>query len=148
MRNSIFADHYSDRPYADFSYCDEGLSRFEYAIFPHSGNAEESGVQYEALKLNNAMSAVPSGYHKGVKPQKSSFISVDRQNVVLTAMKFAEDGSGDVILRFSEVEGRDCKAGIMCGIIDAGFYADFKGMEIKTFRINSEGFVKETDFLE
>ena len=33
-------------------------------------------------------------------------------------------------------------------IADAGFYADFGKFEIKTFRINSDGYVTETNFLE
>lgn len=148
LRNSIFADHYSDRPDADFSYCDEGLHRFEYAVYPHMGEAEESGIQQFSALFNSKPVAVPVSYHKGTTPQKKSFISVNKPNIQLTAFKFCEDGSGDVIIRFCETEGKAVKAAVVCDIIDAGFYADFGQFEIKTFRVNSEGYVIETDFLE
>lgn len=148
LRNSIFADHYSDRPAADFAYCDEGLQRFEYGIYAHSGDAQTSSVQYYADLLNNKPVTVPIGYHKGTQPLKKSFISVDKANVELMSFKLCEDGSGDYILRFRETAGNPVKAAIVCDIINAGFYADFGKQEIKTFRIDKDGCAAETDFLE
>ncbi len=148
LRNSIFADHYSDRPAADFSYCDEGLSRFEYAIYPHSDEAENSGIQKLAAQFNSRLVAVPVGYHKGDLPREKSFISVNKPNIRLDSFKFCEDGSGDIIMRLCETEGKAVKAAIVCDIADAGFYADFGRLEVKTFRIDSEGYVTETNFLE
>ena len=51
-------------------------------------------------------------------------------------------------MRLCETEGKPVKAAIVCDLIDAGFYADFNRLEVKTFRINRDGYVKETDFLE
>ena len=148
LRNSIFADHYSHRPAADFNYCDEGIHRFEYAVYPHSGEAENSDVQKLALQLNSKLVAIPVGYHKGEMPRDNSFISISKPNIRLDAFKFCEDGSGDIVMRLREVEGKAVKTAIVCDIADAGFYADFNKFEIKTFRIDSEGYVTETDFLE
>ncbi|MBQ4603592.1 MAG: hypothetical protein IJB16_03225, partial [Clostridia bacterium] len=148
LRNSIFADHYSNRPAADFSYCDEGLHRFEYAVYPHSGEAENSEVQKLALQLNSKLVAIPAGYHKGTMPQKKSFISIGKPNIRLESFKFCEDGSGDIVIRLRETDGKSVKTAIVCDIADAGFYADFRMFEIKTFRIDSEGYVTETNFLE
>lgn len=148
LRNCIFADHYSNRPAADFSYTDEGLQRFEYAIYPHKGAAEASEVQHEADKLNQKLVAVPVGYHKGKLPRRKSFISVNKPNVSVCALKFCEDGSGDVIIRLRETAGVPVKASVVCDAANAGFYADFGRQEVKTFRIDKDGFVRETDFLE
>ncbi len=148
LRNSIFADHYSNRPDADFSYCDEGLHRFEYAVYPHSGEAENSEVQKLALQLNSKLVAIPVGYHKGDLPRVNSFISINKANIRLDAFKFCEDGSGDIIMRLRETDGKAVKAAIVCDIADAGFYADFNKFEIKTFRVDKDGYVTETDFLE
>ena len=148
LRNSIFADHYSDRPDADFSYTDEGLHRFEYAIYPHKGTAAESGIQRVAALFNQRPVAIPAGYQKGEFAQKDSFISINKENVVLNAFKLCEDGSGDVIIRLTETDGKPVRAAVVCDAADAGFYADFRKFEVKTFRIDSEGFVTETDFLE
>ncbi len=148
IRNCIFADHYSDRPAADFNYTDEGMNRFEYAVYPHCGDAECSDIQHQAAMFNNRLVAVPVGYHKGSMPCKNSFISIDKQNISLMSFKFCEDGSGDAVIRLRETNGKPVKAAVMCKLIDAGFYADFNKFEIKTFRINKEGYVRETNFLE
>ena len=148
LRNSIFADHYSDRPEAEFNYCDEGIHRFEYAVYPHMGDAENSGVQKISAVLNSKPVAIPVSYHKGTMPQKKAFIRINKANVRLDAFKFCEDGSGEIIMRLNETEGKDVRAAIVCDIADAGFYADFTPHEIKTFRIDADGYVTETDFLE
>lgn len=148
LRNSIFADHYSDRPEADFNYCDEGIHRFEYTVYPHMGEAENSGVQKISAVLNSKPVAIPVSYHKGTMPLKKSFIRINKVNVRLDAFKFCEDGSGEIVMRLNETEGKDVRAAIVCDIADAGFYADLRPHEIKTFRIDAEGYVTETDFLE
>lgn len=148
LRNSIFADHYSDRPAADFSYCDEGIHRFEYAIYPHLGEAENSGIQKLSAHFNSRLVAVPAGYHKGELPREKSFITINKPNIRLESFKFCEDGSGDIVMRLCETEGKAVRAAIVCDIADAGFYADFRKFEVKTFRIDSEGYVTETNYLE
>ena len=148
LRNSIFADHYSDRPDADFAYCDEGLQRFEYGIYPHSGEAQTGDLHHYARVLCSKPQTVPVGYHKGDLPLKKSYISIDKDNLEATAFKLCEDGSGDYILRIRETQGRQIRASIVCDIIEAGFYADFSPLEIKTFRIDKEGYASETNFLE
>lgn len=148
LRNSIFADHYSDRPDALFNYCDEGLQRFEYLVAPHSGDVCPTAASIMGEEFVNRPVTVPVGYHKGELPLEKSFITVDTPDVIVTAFKFCEDGSGDAIIRCREIGGKTLRAMIMCNIVEAGFYADFLPNEIKTFRVNAEGFVTETDFLE
>ncbi|MBQ6466508.1 MAG: alpha-mannosidase [Clostridia bacterium] len=148
VRNSIFADHYSDRPDADFEYCDEGLQRFEYAVYPHAGNIENSRVQYYADLLNNKPVTVPAGYHKGEFSRRTSFIHIDKDNIRLMAFKKCEDGGAGYIIRLAETAGKSVKVSVVCNIINAGFYADFRPFEIKTFRIDENGYALETDFLE
>ena len=75
-------------------------------------------------------------------------MSVSADNVVMTACKFCEDGSGDTVLRFYETSGRETRAHIVCDMLDAAFTADFGPFEVKTFRIDAEGRVTETNFLE
>lgn len=148
IRNSIFADHYSNRPAADFSYCDEGLHRFEYGIYPHVGEAENSEIQRISTLFNCGFVAVPAGYHKGSLPQSKSFVRINKPNICLSALKFCEDGSGDLVFRLCETDGKPVKASVVCDMANAGFYADFNKFEIKTFRVDKDGYVIETDFLE
>ena len=107
LRNAIFADHFSHRPDADFNYTDEGLQRFEYGIFPHTGEVEQTDIVKEATLFNNRPVTVPAGYHKGCgDPQVRSFLSTDADNVIVTALKFSEDGSGTAVLRCYETAGK------------------------------------------
>ena len=148
IRNVIFADHYSNRPAANFNFTDEGMQRFEYGIFVCDGEAEKSGIMNEVAKFNIRLMAVPESFHKGTLPQRKSYLSVDKDNIIMTAFKFCEDGNGDCIVRFYETRGEDTKAHIICESFNADFEAEFGHNEIKTFRILKDGNVKETNFLE
>lgn len=148
IRNVIFADHYSNRPAANFNFTDEGIQRFEYGVFVCDGEAEKSDIMNEAAIFNIRPAAVPESFHKGVLPQRKGFLSVDRDNIIMTALKFCEDGSGDCIARFYETRGKDMRAHIVCEMLNADFNVDFGHNEIKTLRISKNGEVRETDFLE
>lgn len=150
LRNVIFADHYSDRPAANFNFTDEGLQRFEYGIYPHTGEVEKTDIAREAAQFNIRPNPIPVGYHKGRgEAQRRSFLTVDSDNVIVTAFKFCEDGSGDAILRLYETKGIDTvKVMIKCDILDAAFWTDIGHNEIKTFRIKPDGKVMEVNFLE
>ena len=149
IRNVIFADHYSHRPAADFNFTDEGMQRFEYAIFPHEGEVENTEIMKLAAKFNCRPVAISESYHKGSgRPLKDSFFKISADNIIATAFKFCEDGSGDTILRCFETQGRKTRTYIMSDILDAAFKVDFLPHEIKTFRIDAEGRVDEVNFLE
>lgn len=148
IRNVIFADHYSNRPAANFNFTDEGIQRFEYGVFVCDGEAEKSNIMNEAAMFNIRPAAVPESFHKGVLPQRKGFLSVDRDNIIMTALKFCEDRSGDCVARFYETRGEDTRAHIVCEMLNADFNVDFGHNEIKTFRISKNGEVRETDFLE
>ncbi len=148
LRNVIFADHYSHRPPADFQFTDEGLHRFEYGIYLHEGEAEDSDIVTEALQFNNRPVTVPVSYHKGTEPQVKSFLTISAPNVIATALKFSEDGSGAAVLRCYEANGKATRTTILCETLNAGFTVDFGPFQTKTFRIEKDGSVSEVNFLE
>ena len=149
LRNVIFADHYSDRPAASFNFTDEGLNRFSYGIYLHDGEAESSDIVKEAHLFNNNIAVVPESYHKGELQQKDCFLYTNLDNVVVTALKRCEDGSGDLIVRLYETKGVDSSRGyLMSKLFDNGFWFDIAKHEIKTFRIDRETNVTEVNFLE
>lgn len=149
LRNVIFADHYSDRPAADFNFTDEGLNRFSYGVYLHSGEAETSDVVKQAHTFNNNVVAVPESYHKGELPANDSYMYTNLDNVIITALKRCEDGSGDLIVRLYETKGIESSRGyIMSKLFDNGFWFDIGKHEIKTFRIDRETNVAEVNFLE
>ncbi|MBQ7687808.1 MAG: alpha-mannosidase [Clostridia bacterium] len=148
LRNVIFADHYSHRPAADFNFTDEGMQRFEYGISVFDGEAENSRIANEALAFNIRPTAIPESFHKGDMPQRHGFIEVHDDNILMTAFKLCEDGSGDAVMRLYESRGKETHTYVLCDMLDAGFRVDFMPHEIKTFRIDKNGRVSEVNFLE
>ena len=148
LRNVIFADHYSNRPEADFNFTDEGMQRFEYGVFVCDGAPQEQGVVNEAALFNARPVAVPASYHKGKLPQRQSLIEISKNNILMTAFKLCEDGSDDCILRCYESAGKETRVNILIDMLDCAFRADFMPHEVKTFRIDTNGMVTEVDFLE
>lgn len=148
IRNVIFADHYSNRPAANFNFTDEGLQRFEYGIFTCDGESEKSRIEEETVMFNIRPVAIPESFHKGTLPQKQGFIATSSDSVIMSAFKFCEDGSGDLIMRFTEAHGESVNAEISCKLFNAEIKAEFGANETKTFRIAKGGSVRETNFLE
>lgn len=71
------------------------------------------------------------------------FITVDSDEVELVALKFAEDGSGDAVIRLKETAGKEKTLFVMCDALNAGFRCEIMPYELQTFSIDGEGFVKE-----
>lgn len=69
----------------------------------------------------------------------NDFISLSEKGVDISELKFAEDKSGDVIIRVRETEGKEKGAYIMCDKMNAGFRFEIMPHEIQTFRIKSDG---------
>lgn len=76
------------------------------------------------------------------------FIRMDSDEVELEALKFAEDKSGEVIIRLREKCGREKTLFVMADGLNAGFRCEIIPYEIQTFRVNPSGFVIETMFDE
>ncbi len=76
---------------------------FRYSIYPHDGDWRAAASYRRALEFNCDMDAMQ--LPRGIKlPRKCSFIEIKPANVILAALKRAEDERG-VILRFYETQG-------------------------------------------
>ena len=85
---------------------DRGGQRFTYALMPHPGDFREAGVIAAAEDLNSPLSIVRGSLPAG---DRRSLVEVDRPQVVVEAIKRAED-SDATILRLYEAWGGRCKA--------------------------------------
>jgi alpha-mannosidase len=83
---------------------------FSYSIYPHKGDWREASSYKHALEFNCSLDAVQLREEKKL-PLKQSFLKIDPENVVLSALKKAEEGD-EVILRFYETEGEETDAEI------------------------------------
>lgn len=70
-------------------------------------------------------------------------------NIAIDCIKMCEDGSGDVVIRIHETQGKDgVRSFIMSDMYEMGFWFDINAYEIMTFRVNPEGMVRQTNFAE
>lgn len=77
-------------------YADKGIQEFTYSFYAWHGSFEESDVVREGYQLN-----IPVRTAAGTAMEKS-IIRLSEKNIILETVKPAEDGSGDIILRFYE----------------------------------------------
>lgn len=87
---------------------DMGKHEFTYALFPHSGQAGVETVR-QGYELNTPLMAVVTTGHPGPLPPSQSFVTMEPENVILSAIKKAEDGEAWIV-RFYEIAGRETQA--------------------------------------
>ena len=87
-------------------HADEGEHEFTYSLYPHGGNWRDARTVRRGYELNYKLIAVQTDKHQGPLPNEHSFVQVRPENVVLTAVKKAEDDQ-TLILRFYEWAGRE-----------------------------------------
>jgi len=78
-------------------HADKGIQTFTYALYAWNGSLAESGVVKEAYDLNIPALVVP-----GAATEAVSLFSLSAENVVIEAVKPAEDGSSRIVLRLYE----------------------------------------------
>jgi alpha-mannosidase len=88
---------------------DMGHHHFHYALYPHAGMWKDALTVRHGYEYNYPLTAVVTTAHAGVLPAEHSFASVGPENVVLTAVKKAEDAQG-LIFRVYEWAGKDVTA--------------------------------------
>ncbi len=127
LRGAIYADHYGVRD--EFcEYMEQGAHEFSYMLFPYTDNANADKI---AEELNYGLEAMTETFHKGSLPLKMSCISCDAENIMITAIKQAEDDDGTVI-RFCEMNGEERMVRIK--LFDKTIETKVRHNEIKTFR--------------
>ena len=96
---------------------DNGRHTFTYAFTAWEGGFMDSPVVREAYDLN-----VPFVTAAGACAPMSAF-ALDRENVFIDAIKPAEDGSGDIILRLYEAKKADTRCRLSFGLPVSRVYA-------------------------
>ncbi|MEV7278737.1 glycoside hydrolase family 38 C-terminal domain-containing protein [Streptomyces sp. NPDC093111] len=80
---------------------DQGVHRFRHALVP--GATIEDAVR-EGYRIN-----LPTRERTGAA-EVTPLLTVDEDTVVVTALKLADDGTGDVVVRFHEAQGARANA--------------------------------------
>jgi alpha-mannosidase len=87
-------------------HADEGHHQFTYSLYPHRDTWREARTVRRGYEVNYGLFALPIGKHAGDLPPEYSFVRIEQDNVVLTAMKKAE-GDSALVLRFYEWAGKE-----------------------------------------
>jgi len=92
---------------------------FFYALYPHTGSWREAQTYRRGFEFNNPLLALQTPLHKGNLPRELSFLELQGDSLVLTALKPASNATAafksqavdvtkGMILRFYEAEGKNC----------------------------------------
>jgi len=88
---------------------DQGEHHFHYALYPHAGTWKDALTVRHGWEYDYPLLAFVTTAHPGSLPAEHSFASVAPDNVVLTAVKKAEDANG-LIFRVYEWAGKETTA--------------------------------------
>lgn len=80
-----------------------------YSVFPHIGSWQEAGTVREGYLLNNPLRTCTGRSNAPVLPARYSLVSHDHRNIMVEAVKQAED-STDLIIRLYEFENTRTEA--------------------------------------
>ena len=96
-------------PHSPDPVADRAHHTFTYTLFPHQGDHVEGKVAHAAYALNIPLQATVTDVHTGTLPASASLIQVDAPNVIVEAVKQAEDGTG-MVVRLYESQGASVAA--------------------------------------
>ncbi len=151
VRSPIYAHHEPAVPRSGvrYSYQDLGIQRFRLALVPHAGRWSEAGLTRRAAVLNQPPQTLLESFHAGPLPPVASYAAVEPDNVVLAALKLAEDGDG-LIARIVETCGRPAAARVRLHAWEREIDLEIGPYEIRTLRVRRDHAVpwEETDLLE
>lgn len=136
---------------------DQGHHSFKYAVVPHNGNWREAQIPNKAYEFNCPLISMETD-GEGNLPESYSIVSVDKKNIIVSAVKEACDNE-DVIIRLYEAYGERTEVSLTMGFEFAEVYESdlietecinklevnektfsfqMKPYEIKTFRVKKE----------
>jgi alpha-mannosidase len=87
-------------------HADEGHHEFTYSLFPHDQSWREARTTLRGYELNYKLVAFQTLGHQGKLPPEFSFLTAQPDNIIVTAVKKAEDGDA-LIVRFYEWAGAE-----------------------------------------
>ena len=136
LKNSVFAHHDPKEleEGVEYRYVDDGLQEFTYALIPHEGSWKDGRVMEISKEINVRPQTVIETFHKGKQPARRSFLSLDCDHALISAVKESEEKDG-VIVRAYETKKQAGKAVLKASFMDREAELVFAPCEIKTVKI-------------
>jgi len=88
---------------------DKGKHQFSYSLYPHKGTWREADTVQKGYEFNYPLLARFVEPHSGELPAAFSFFKAEPSNIVVSAIKKAEDRNS-LVLRLYEAEGNPTEA--------------------------------------
>ncbi len=104
LRLTLLHTPATDKNYVYQNRQDYGYHCFTYSLIGHVGNQNKVSTIKKAELLNQKLKAFHTDKHKGTLGREFSFVTSDNQNVIIKALKKAEN-SDEYIVRIYEVGG-------------------------------------------
>lgn len=86
---------------------DRGVHHFTYSLYPHKGSWQEGETARQAYQLNTPLTVLENKRLRE-KVTSGSWLGVDCPNVIVEALKPAEDGNGIVVRLLEKFGQRSC----------------------------------------
>ncbi len=86
-------------------HADEGHHEFTYSVYPHGGDWKQALTIRQGYELNYGLISLAVERHQGALPAEHSFLQVPADNVIVSAIKKAEDDNA-LVVRFYEWAGK------------------------------------------
>ena len=95
-------------------YTDQADHVFSYALYPHPGDCIAGSVIQAGYEFNYPLRQVLMNSHGGERPGETSYMTIESPNVIVEAVKKAEDGDA-VVIRLYESQNASARAVINFG---------------------------------
>jgi alpha-mannosidase len=117
-------------------------------LAPHKDSWKESNIVHLAEVLVAPPVSIYQGIHGGKLPKSGSLLSTDKQNVIVSSVKLAEDND-DIIIRCVETSGIKSDVKLNLAFAKTEWKGSFGPCEIKTLRLNRKSNrISEVNLLE
>lgn len=130
LRSPAYGDHGGPRS-AESDYTDQGTVEFSYILMPFENGFTE--VIRAGKLLNKPLTEIVETWHEGkLSDEAFSGLKMDQPNIMLSALKFSEDGKG-TILRVYETEGKETDFCAEGAVLPAPLKAHITPWSVETY---------------
>ncbi len=146
LRSPYYNDHCAEED-PEGIFTEQGIQEFKYELMPLTQKGWGKVVQ-KARLLNTPLTSVIENNHKGTLPTENSVLNIEEDNIILSAFKRSEDGTG-LVVRAYETDGVETVAHISGAALPVPLEATFTPYSVNTYYLaDGADTWKEINFIE
>ncbi len=154
IRSAPFARHNPAQvPHNDNNaWQDQGRQERTFWLMASRGACSELCLDRRAEELQTPAESVMDSAHHGTEPWEQSFLEIMPRQVWVLAIKRAEHGQDETVIRFQERAGNSTRATLKSAVLGLDHAVDLAAWEMKTLLVKSSkgqrAEVREVSLLE